>query len=167
MNDDPERGLQAFEACVELGRQGAAAAGFHSALYRLALLHARRGELARGAAELAEVIEDMRPGGRHRALDGACGYALEMFVLLDQSEAAAVVLGSILDGELHVLRDIPVPPDRQGVDLRAVRDILGRDRFASLVASGARMSYDEILDYIIETLRTASAAQRRPGAIDV
>jgi hypothetical protein len=158
VNDDPERGLEAFEACIQLGRQGAAAAGYHSALYRRALLHARRGDPLRGASELAEVIEDMRPGGRHRALDGACGFALEMLLILDKPEPATVVLGSVLDGELHVLRDIPVPPDRQGVDLRAIRDLLGPARFNDLLACGARMSYDEILDHIIEALSSAGTS---------
>ena len=60
------------------------------------------------------------------------------------------------DGELRVLRDIPVPPDRQPADVRSLRETVGEARFAELLAIGARMSYDELLDHIVAALGIAS-----------
>ena len=77
-------------------------------------------------------------------------------------DAAIVVLGSVLDGELRVLREIPVPPDRQPADLRAIRDTVGKERFAELLAVGARMSYDEILDHIVAALQGARVVTSQP-----
>jgi len=67
-----------------------------------------------------------------------------------------VIIGAILDGELRVLRDMPAPPSRTPPDVRAMRERVGKGRFAELVTRGARMSYDEILDHIVSALSEAS-----------
>jgi hypothetical protein len=63
-----------------------------------------------------------------------------------------VIIGSILDGELRVLRDMPAPPSRKPPDVRAMRELVGKERFAELVTRGSRISYDEILDHILASL---------------
>jgi len=77
---------------------------------------------------------------------------IEILSMLGLIEATAVLLGSVFDGELRRLRDLPVPPDRRRVDVRAVRETIGEARFAELLELGARMSYDEILDHIVAAL---------------
>ena len=106
--------------------------------------------------QLIEAIEELRPRGRSSVLDGACGYAIEILSTLGLIERAVVVLGSVFDGELRVLRDLPVPPDRQPLDVRAMRETVGKVRFAELLAVGARMSYEEILDHMVAALADAS-----------
>ena len=157
--DDPDRALQAFEKCVDLARQGAQATGNEAALFQGALIHARRGEHHRASAQLIEAIESVRPRGRSSVLDGACGYAIEVLPTLGLIEPAVVLLGSVFDGELHVLRDLPVPPDRQPLDVRAMRETVGQARFTELLARGARMSYEEILDHIVAALRGAEGEE--------
>jgi hypothetical protein len=153
---DPDGALRAFEACLDLFRQGAFAAGAASALFQGALVYARRGERGRASSLLVESIENLRPGGRTAELDGACGYAIEILLVFGLNEAALVVLGAVFDGELRVLRNTPVPPDRQPADARALREIVGRERFAELLAVGARMSYDEVLDHIIASVQSSA-----------
>jgi predicted ATPase/class 3 adenylate cyclase len=147
--DDPDGALRAFAECIDLARQGARAAGSGAALFLGALVYARRGERGRASSQLVESIEHLRLRGRSSELDAACAYAIEILSTLGLIDAAAVVLGSVLGGELRVLRDVPVPPDRQPVDVRAMRETLGKARFEELLAVGARMSYDEILDHIV------------------
>jgi hypothetical protein len=156
LTDDPDVALRAFAECIDLTRQGARAAGTDTALYLGALVYARRGEHARASSQLVEAIEALRTYGRSAGLDGACGYAIEVLATLGLLESATVVLGAVLDGELRVLRDLPVPPDRRPADLRALREAVGRTRFEELLAVGARMTYDEILDYIVAAVRPES-----------
>ncbi len=150
--DDPDGALRAFEECVDLTRHGAQAAGGQAALFQGALVHARRGEHRRASSQLVEAIEGLRLRGRSAELDGACGYAIEILSTLKLVEATVVVLGSVFDGELRVLRDIPVPPDRQPIDVRAMRETVGEARFTELLAVGAGMSYDELIDHILAAL---------------
>jgi predicted ATPase len=152
LTDDPDAALRAFAECINLTRQGARAAGTDTALYLGALVYARRGDHARARSQLVEAIEALRTYGRSAGLDGACGYAIEVLATLGMLEASTVVLGAILDGELRVLRDLPVPPDRRPADVRALREAVGRARFEELLAVGARMSYDEVLDHIVAAL---------------
>jgi hypothetical protein len=156
LTDDPDAALRALTECIELSRQGARAAGSDTALYLGALVYARRGESGRASAQLIEAIEALRTYGRSAGLDGGCGYAIEILSTLGLIEATAVLLGSVFDGELRVLRDLQVPPDRRRVDVRAVRETIGEARFAELLAVGARMSYDEILDHIVAASGDAS-----------
>lgn len=153
--DDPDSALRALAECIDLARQGARAAGSGAALFLGALVYARRGERGRASSQLVESIEHLRLRGRSSELDAACAYAIDILSTLGLIEAAIVVLGSVLDGELRVLREIPVPPDRQRPDLRAMRESVGKERFAELLAVGARMSYDEILDHIVAALNGA------------
>ncbi len=154
--DDPDGALRAFEECIDLTRRGAAASGGQAALFLSALVYARRGDRRQASSRLVEAIERLRLRGRTAELDGGCAYAIEILTTLGMIEAAIVVLGSVLDGALRVLREVPVPPDRQPTDLRALRETVGRERFAELVAIGARMSYDEILDHIVTALEPES-----------
>jgi len=156
LTDDPDAALRALAQCTDLTRQGAHAAGSDTALYLGALVYARRGEHGRASAQLIEAIKGLRIYGRSAGLDGACGYAIEILSTLGLIEATAVLLGSVFEGELRVLRDLPVPPDRRPADVRAVRVAIGEARFAELLAVGARMSYDEILDHIVAALEGAT-----------
>lgn len=51
-----------------------------------------------------------------------------------------------------------MPPSRHPPDVRAMRETVGEQRFAELVAAGARMTYEEILDHILEALQALAGA---------
>ena len=76
---------------------------------------------------MTAAITACRPAGRNAELDGACGYAVELLELLGDSEAALVIVGSILHGELRGLRDMPAPPSRTPPDVRVMRERLAWD----------------------------------------
>jgi hypothetical protein len=155
LTTDPDDALRAFAECIDLTRRGAWASGGNAALYQSALVYARRGDRAQATSQLIEAIETLRPRGRTAELDGACGYSIEILATLGLIEAAMVVVGSIFDGELRVLREVPVPPDRTPIDVRGVRETIGKARFDELLGVGARMSYDEVLDHIVSAATDA------------
>jgi predicted ATPase/class 3 adenylate cyclase len=153
---DPVRARGLFEEGITFGRQGVRFTGFGSSLMQRALIDAQHGDVESAAALLVEAIQVLRTTGRHTELDGACGYAVEVLEASGSTDAALVVIGSILSGELEVLQRIPMPPSRTPPDVRAMRDQVGKDRFAELLDRGARMSYDEILDHIVASLEQIS-----------
>ena len=70
-----------------------------------------------------------------------------------------MIIGAVLGGVLQVLRDISIPPGRTAPDIRSLRDALGADRFNACVAEGTRMSYDELVEWLLATLdRLADSA---------
>jgi predicted ATPase len=151
--NDPDEALRAYDEAIEYGRQGANIIGFGAALFQSALLRARRGEVQRAARQLGRAIEILRPRGRTPELDGACGYAVDIFETIGDNEAALVLIGAILDGVLIHLQDMPVPPDRTPPDVRGLREVVGRERFAECISMGQSLDYDQLLDYMIERLK--------------
>jgi hypothetical protein len=154
----PEDARRSFQECIDLGRRGVKFMGRGGALMQAALIDAERGDRASAGALLAEAIAVMRPAGRSSELDGACGYAVEIFERLGEIEAALVMIGAITDGQLRVLREMPMPPSRHAPDLRAMRATVGEQRFAELLAAGAHMTYEELLDHILEALQALAGA---------
>ncbi|MDQ1458454.1 MAG: hypothetical protein QOH28_4074 [Actinomycetota bacterium] len=150
---EPEQARRHFQECIDLGRAGVRFSGLGAAYMQAALIDAQQGRDHDAARNMTAAIAACRPAGRNAELDGACGYAVELLELLGDPEAALVIIGSILDGELRVLRDMPAPPSRKPPDVRAMREHVGKERFAELVTRGARIGYDEILDHILASLR--------------
>jgi hypothetical protein len=148
---DPDRALVAFEQCVALHARGPLTQ-IGGALYMSALLFARRGDTKAAAGRLHSAIEILYERGRSPELDGAFGYGIEVFEVMGHPGHAAVIVGAVLDGVLQVLREMPLPPGRSTPDVRAMRDALGRPRFAELVAQGAAMTYDELVKWSLESL---------------
>ena len=73
------------------------------------------------------------------------------------TEAALVLVGAVIDGELRGLREMTLPPGRTRPDVRALRAQVGKERFAELLAIGAQMPYEDLLDHILTSLRTATS----------
>jgi hypothetical protein len=149
---DPDQARRHFKECIDLGRAGVRFSGLGGAYMQTALIDAQQGRHQDAARNMIAAITSCRPAGRTAELDGACGYAVELLELLGDTEAALIIIGSILDGELRVLRDMPAPPGRTPPDVRAMRELVGKERFSELIARGAGISYDEILDHIIASL---------------
>jgi hypothetical protein len=149
---EPDQARRHFQECIDLGLAGVRFSGLGSAYMQAALIDAQQNRHHNAARNMTAAITACRPAGRNAELDGACGYAVELLELLGDTEAALVIIGSILDGELRVLRDMPAPPSRTPPDVHAMRARVGNERFAELVTRGARSSYDQILDHILASL---------------
>jgi predicted ATPase len=156
---DPGTARRHFQQCIELGRAGVRFSGLGAAHMQAALIDAQQGRGSEAAQNMIAAITVTRPAGRIAELDGACGYAIEILERLGETEAALVLIGSVLDGELRVLRDFPTPLDRTPPNVRALREQVGRERFAELVNKGAAMSYDELLEHILTSLERIETAQ--------
>jgi hypothetical protein len=150
---EPEQARRHFQECIDHGRAGVRFSGLGAAYMQVALIDAQQGRHHDAARNMNAAITVCRPAGRNAELDGACGYAVEILELIGDTEGALVIIGAILDGELRVLRDMPGPPSRRPPNVRAMRERVGRERFAELVTRGGRLSYDEILDHILASLR--------------
>jgi len=150
---EPDQARRHFQECIDLGRAGVRFSGLGGAYMQVALIDAHQGRNHDAARNMTAAITACRSAGRNAELDGACGYSVEVLELLGDTECALLIIGSILDGELRVLRDMPAPPSRTPPDVRAMRERVGRERFAELVTRGGRISYDDILDHILAALR--------------
>jgi len=149
---DPDAAWQAWSECIEVGRQGAINGGSRgAALFQSALLPALRGDFSLAFALLGEAVRTLRPRGRTPELDGVFGYAIEIFARANELDRAALVIGAVTSGVIQSLRDMPLPPERKPVDVRLIRDELGREQFAECAARGASMHYDELTTWLLET----------------
>jgi hypothetical protein len=155
--DEPDEARRLFQDCIDLGRSGELFAGFTISLMQAALIDVQRGDGASAAALLTEAIAVARARGRSGELDGACGYAIEILLALGDTEAALVLVGAVIDGELRGLRDMTLPPGRTRPDIRALRAQVGKERFAELLAIGAQMPYEDLFDHILTSLQTAAS----------
>jgi predicted ATPase/DNA-binding SARP family transcriptional activator len=150
--DDPDEALVALDRCIELNAEGAALATAGGSLYLSALILAHRGQHSAALSRLHRAIEFLAPRGRNAELDGAFGYSIEVLVQLGEQNAAAVLIGAVLGGVLQNLRHVALPRDRSAPDVRALRDAMGVQRFNECVAQGSRLSYDELVTWILGTL---------------
>jgi predicted ATPase/class 3 adenylate cyclase len=161
---DPDRARICFQECIDFGRRGVRFTGLGSAHMQAALIDAHRGDHHGAAVLLRGAFDALLQAGRTAELDGAFGYTVEIFERLGETEAALVIVGSILHGALRVLRDYPAPPSRQPADVRAMRERVGTDRFAALVNQGTRMSYAELLEFVQANLdRIIAATEPQPA----
>jgi predicted ATPase len=157
---DPERALAVLDECIEIIEQGSPIVR-GGPYYVSALLLARRGDYLTAVTRLRRSIELLYDRGRNPELDGAFGYAIEIFETIREPEAAVVVIGSILGGVLQILRSVAMPADRSPPDVRSLREQIGEQRFKELVALGVGMSHEELVAW---TLRTLDDLERRLSA---
>jgi predicted ATPase len=154
--DEADKARRLFQECIDIGRSGARFMSYAAALMQAALIDVRRGDASGAAALLAEAIAFDRPAGRSSELDGVCGYAIEILIAIGEVEAALVLIGAVMDGELRVLQEMPMPPGRTRPDVRALREQVGKQRFAELLAIGGRMTYEQLLDQTVAALQAVA-----------
>jgi predicted ATPase/class 3 adenylate cyclase len=149
---DDDRALDAFDEAIAVANDASLSATAGAARFQSALIFARRGDLRGSLLRLRDAVTTLVVRGRTPELDGLFGYAIELLTRAGATEAALVVIGAVLDGTLSNLRDVPLPHDRTPPDVRALRDIVGRDRFNECVSAGAGMRYDELVAFLTDTL---------------
>jgi predicted ATPase/class 3 adenylate cyclase len=151
--DDPAAALAAAEQCLDLYRQFDIAAYAASSVMALAGgLRARLGDDS-GALELLHAaIVVGRDQGTRPQLAAGLDWALSPLTRTAQPDVAATLLGGLTEGALAGVGNFPGVDTARARALDRVRGVLGDDQTDELVARGAAMSYDELVQYAIDQL---------------
>jgi predicted ATPase/class 3 adenylate cyclase len=152
LRDDPVAALAAAEQCLDLYRQFDIAAFAASSV--MALAGGLRGRVGDdpGALELLhDAIVVGRDQGRPQLATGL-DWALSTLTRTGQPDVAATLLGALTKGALAGAGNFPGVDAARARTLERVRAVFGDDQTDELVARGAAMSYDELVQYAIHHL---------------
>jgi tetratricopeptide (TPR) repeat protein len=151
--DDPAAALAAAEQCLNLHRESDMAAFVAGSV--MALAGGLRGRLGDdpGALELLhDAIVVGRDHGTRPQLAAGLDWALSPLTRTGRPDVAAMLLGGLTRGALAGLANYPGVDAARARTLERVRAVLGDDQTDELVARGAAMSYDELVQYAIDHL---------------
>jgi predicted ATPase len=151
--DEPEVALAAVEQSIELYRRGLAKGGAAAGLFSLAGgLRFRLGD-HNGAFELLrEAVFAARDMGARPQLSATLDWSLGPLVKIGRPESAATLVGALAGGTLVDVGNFPLVAGARARTLERVRAELGEDSTDRLVAEGAAMTYDEIINYALQHL---------------
>jgi len=158
--DDPAAALAAAEQYLDLYHESDIAAFAASSVMALAGgLRARLGD-DDGALELFhEAIIVGRDQGTRPQLAAALDWALSALTRTGRPDVAATVLGALTRGALAGVGNFPGVDAARARMLDRVRALLGNDETDQLVARGATMSYDELVEYALDHLDRPDTAE--------
>jgi hypothetical protein len=106
-----------------------------------------------GALELLrEAVVVARDMGARPQLSAALDWSLGPLVKIGRPEPAATLFGALTRGALADVGNFPLVAGVRARTLERVRVELGEDSTDRLVAEGAAMTYDEIIDYALRHL---------------
>jgi tetratricopeptide (TPR) repeat protein len=154
--DDPVRALEAFEQAIALGRAGATQLVMGMALVGVARLRARSGDRAAALHALRAALVDSDHVGFRPIVTEVLGPGAEILIRVGRPATAVTLSGSVLDG---ALAEIMVSSDRNAElerMLAGVREELGPDEYDRAFARGAVMSYEEIVEFVLDDLQLAA-----------
>jgi tetratricopeptide (TPR) repeat protein len=151
--DDPEGALALAEQFLEVHRTSGVQRNTMSGLTALAGgLRSRLGD-DRGALLLVrDAVVVARDDGTLPQAAAAVGFALVPLCRTGRHDVAATLIGGLDDGALAQVAGFPGTADSRARALARIEDTLGSDETGRLVARGASMSYDELMQYAIEEL---------------
>jgi hypothetical protein len=126
----------------------------------IAQLRARRGDTPGALDSLRLSVVHLDEVGDRPQFLGTVDWAIVIFYLLEADEAAAVLAGVAIDGPLAALNKFPGAPKHGDSAMSKVEARLGSERYRELVARGAAMSYDAVVQYLLEEIdnRTRSVS---------
>jgi predicted ATPase/class 3 adenylate cyclase len=151
--DDPAAALAAAEQCLNLHRESDIGAFVASSV--MALAGGLRGRLGDdpGALELLhDAIVVGRDQGTRPQVAAGLDWALSPLTRTERPDVAATFLGGLTRGALGGLGNYPGVDAARERALDRVRGVIGNDQTAELVARGAAMSYDGLVQYAIDYL---------------
>jgi hypothetical protein len=152
--DNPQAAHAAIEESFELTEHGASDIVFADAYELLARLRHAVGDTRGG---LGAVVEGQRladdVGNRHTAVS-ILWFAVELLASCGAHELGAICIGISGHGPYASLMNAMVGPEAEGHDAgdEAIRSAIGDVRYEQLVAQGAAMSYEELVDYVARTI---------------
>jgi predicted ATPase len=149
--DDPEAALGALDS-LEGRFRGST---LPSSLALAGGLRARLGNPEGALPLLREAVIVSRDEGARPSLAAALDWSLAPLVKLGQSESAATFVGALTGGPLAEVSGFPDVESRARV-LERIRAALGDNAADVLVARGAAMTYDEIIDFALNHLDPAT-----------
>jgi hypothetical protein len=151
LRDDPRAAAGALDESIALSRAGAGDAVFSTSLALLAPLRARVGDIEGATRALHEGLAHGRDIG-DRAVVAQCFASVAEVAFTAGEAVLAAVCGGVLDSDdfrgLLSTND-PHGPARERV-LTRVRGDLGEDEYASRVAEGAALAFDQALAYALD-----------------
>ena len=151
--DDPAAALAAAEQCLDLYRQSDIAAFAASSVMALAGgLRARLGDDPGALELLHDAVVVGRDQGTRPQLAAGLDWALSPLTRTGRPDVAATFLGGLTRGALAGVGNFPGVDAARARTLERVRAVLGDDQTDELVARGATMSYDELVQYAIHHL---------------
>ena len=151
---EPDAALAALEESVELTRNGATDTTVGPALAELARLLAKRGDLRGAFGHLQEAIAHEYQIADYSELAGALLVATIVLAEARRAEAIAVIGGFAMDGiaaNFGISYQGPERDEQIEAQSRA-RAELGDDAYEAAHATGAAMSYEEIVDLVLAAL---------------
>ena len=151
--DEPAVALAAAEQCIEIYRAGLAKGGATAGLLAMAGgLRFRLGD-PNGALELLrEAVFAARDIGARPQLSATLDWSLSPLVKVGRPAPAATLVGALTRGALADVGNFPLVAGGRARTLERVRAEIGKDSTDRLVAEGATMTYDEIIEYALQHL---------------
>jgi predicted ATPase/class 3 adenylate cyclase len=153
--DDPEAALHALEQALE--KQHFVGQGIMqpSSLALAGGLRARLGDPLGAFPLLREAVINSRDQGARPSLAAALDWSLSPLIKLKQPEPAATFVGALTGGPLAEVSSFPGVDAARVRTLERIRTTLSDQTTDALVAQGAAMTYDEIIDYALDHLELA------------
>jgi hypothetical protein len=93
-----------------------------------------------------------RDHGARPSLAAALDWSLSPLVKLGRPEPAATLVGALTGGPLAEVSAVPLGHGARVRTLERIRTALGDETTDTLVADGAAMTYDELVQYAIRHL---------------
>ena len=151
--DEPAVALAAAEECIALHRVGLAQGGATAGLLAMAGgLRLRAGD-PNGALELLrEAVLAARDLGARPQLSATLDWSLSPLVKVGRPESAATLVGALTRGALADVGNFPLVAATRARTLERVRTELGDAAADRLLAEGAALTYDEIIEYALRHL---------------
>jgi predicted ATPase/class 3 adenylate cyclase len=157
--DDPLGALEAFERVIALGRVGAMRMIMGPALVSVARLRSRMHDRLSALEALEEAIAYSRDVGYRPIVIEVLGPGAEILLRAGEPAAATVLAGSLLQGAFPAINAFASSHRSAELEgaLVAARDNLGPEQYERMLARGASMSYDEVVEFALDSAHRAMA----------
>lgn len=154
--DDPAAALRAAEQLLDMRGDSRFAGGPVTGILALAGgLRSRLGDPAGALEPLRQSVTRARDEDSRPQLAATLDWCLGPLVKLARGETAATLLGALTRGPLAEVGNFPGVEAARTRVVERIRAELGDERTDALVARGATLNYDEILDYALQHLEPA------------
>ncbi len=158
-DDDPATARAAFEESLAWIEAGASDVNLAIALWHLARLSARDGDIVGALAPLRAAIVHCHEVGDRPGLTGPLAFVPEIIFALRRYEGSVVVSRALMAGELGAFAAIMSIKLEQHADLLArAREQLGAAEYDAAAARGEAMSYEATVAYSLAEIDAARPA---------
>ena len=152
--DEPLAALRALEPTLDALRHRSDQIA-SSSIALAGSLRARVGDPEGAIPLLLDAVTIARDHDARPSLAAALAWSVSPLVKLGHPEPAATLLGALTGGPLAEVSAVPLGHEARGRSLERIRAALGNETTDELVADGAAMTYDEIVEYALHHLSSA------------